>query len=47
MVITYTPFLKKMATLFKIDQSLMNFTKIAQLYDTINVDRYLNRLLPQ
>ena len=46
MILTYTPFLKKMATIFKIDTSAMNFTKLAALYDTIAVDRYLGRSLP-
>jgi hypothetical protein len=47
MVLTYTPFFKRMATIFKIDPSTMNFTKICSLYDTIKVDRYLNRKLPE
>lgn len=46
MVLTYTPFLKKMAATFKIDPVSMNFTKLASLYDTIRVDRYLGRKLP-
>jgi len=47
MVLTYKPFLRKMATTFKIDESVMNFTKLASLYDTIRVDRYLGRPLPE
>ena len=43
MELTYTPFLKKMASLFKIEQSTMNFTKLSFLYDTVRVDRYLGR----
>ena len=46
MVLTYTPFFKEMASTFKIDASSMNFSKIASLYDTIKVDRYLGRSLP-
>jgi hypothetical protein len=46
MVLTYTPFLKKIANSFKIDPLSMNFTKLAALYDTIAVDRYLGRPLP-
>ena len=47
MLLTYTPFLKKLATTFKIDPSSMTFKRMAELYDTINVDRYLARPLPQ
>lgn len=47
MVLTYTPFLKKIATIFNIDSNSINFTKIANLYDTIRVDRYLGRPLPK
>lgn len=46
MVLTYTPFLRKMATAFAIDISTMNFTKLAALFDTINVDKYLGKPLP-
>jgi len=46
MVLTYNPFLKKMANMFKIDLASMNFTKLASLYDTLQVDRYLGRKLP-
>ncbi len=46
MVLTYNPFLKKMANTFKIDPVSMNFTKLASLYDTLQVDRYLGRQLP-
>lgn len=48
MVLTYTPFLKKLTSLFyknqtatiKIDQSI-------DVFDTLYVDRYLGRTLPQ
>jgi len=43
---TYTPFLKKMATMFGADPLGMNFTKLTALYDTVSVDRYLGRSLP-
>ena len=46
MVLTYTPFLRKVATSFGMDSSSMNFTKLAALYDTVNVDRYLGKSLP-
>lgn len=46
MILTYTPFLKKMATTFKIDPASMNFTKLHSLYDTIRVDLNLGRSLP-
>jgi hypothetical protein len=46
MVLIYTPFLKKMASVFKIDTSTMNFTKLTALHDTVTVDRYLGRPLP-
>ena len=46
MVLTYTPFLKKMATAFSMDTATMNLTKLAALFDTINVDKYLGKSLP-
>jgi hypothetical protein len=46
MVLTYTPFLKKAATVFGIEASSMNFTKLAALYDTLNVDKYLGKSIP-
>lgn len=46
MVLTYAPFLKKMASIFKIDPTAMNFTKLCSLYDTIRVDIFLGRPLP-
>ncbi len=46
MALTYSPFMKRMATLFQIDPLSMNFTKLASLYDTVRVDRYLGRPLP-
>ena len=45
-MLTYSPFLKQIASIFKIDPSVMNFKKLADLYDTVNVDRYLARTLP-
>jgi|688.fasta_scaffold2738600_1 hypothetical protein len=46
MVLTYTPFLKKAATAFGMDPLSMNFTKLAALYDTVNVNKYLGKGLP-
>ncbi len=46
MVLTYTPFLKKMASTFNIEPSSMNFTKLSALYDTVRSDKYLGRKLP-
>lgn len=46
MVITYTPFLKKIGNAFGLDPNSMNFTKISALYDTLNVDKYLGKALP-
>lgn len=46
MVLTYTPFLRKAATAFGLDSNSMNFTKVAALYDTVNVNRYLGKPLP-
>lgn len=46
MLLTYSPFLRRMATTYNVDPSAMNFTKLASLYDTIRADRYLGRKLP-
>lgn len=46
MVLTYTPFLKKMASTFGIEASSMNFTKLSALYDTVRSDKFLGRKLP-
>lgn len=46
MVLTYTPFLRKAATVFGVDPASMNFTKLAALFDTVNVDKYLGKKLP-
>jgi hypothetical protein len=46
MVLTYTPFLKKTANIFGLDSNSMNFTKLAALYDTLNVNKYLGISLP-
>lgn len=46
MVLTYTPFLRKVANIFGLDSNSMNFTKLSALYDTVNVDRYLGKALP-
>lgn len=46
MVLTYTPFLKKIATTFGIGPSTMSFTQLTALYDTLSVDKYLGKSLP-
>ena len=46
MNLTYTPFLNKMADLFKIDRSKMTFSKIGSLSETLSCDRHLGRSLP-
>jgi hypothetical protein len=47
MALTYAPFLKKVGQTFGIEPTAMNFSKISSLYDTLTVDRYLGRPLPQ
>lgn len=47
MTLTYAPFLKRMGQTFGIEPTSMNFSKISSLYDTLTVDRYLGRPLPQ
>lgn len=46
MVLTYTPFLKRMASAFSIDTATMNFAKLTALFDTIIVDKYLGKAVP-
>jgi hypothetical protein len=46
MVLTYTPFLKKMGSVFGIDSNQMNFTNLCSLFDTVRADKYLGRSLP-
>jgi hypothetical protein len=47
MNLTYYPILKKMSSLFNIDLPAMNLTRLNALFDSINVDLYLNRPLPK
>lgn len=47
MTLTYAPFLRRMGQTFAIEPTSMNFSKISSLYDTLTVDRYLGRPLPQ
>lgn len=47
MVLTYTPFLRRVGQIFGIDAAAMNFSKISSLYDTLTVDRYLGRPFPK
>jgi hypothetical protein len=47
MVLTYTPFLRKIGQTFGIEPSAMNFSKISSLYDTLTVDKYLARPMPK
>lgn len=46
MMITYLPFLKRIALIFNLPLSSMNFTKLASLYDTLTVDKSLGRPMP-
>jgi hypothetical protein len=46
MVLTYTPFLRRIGQTFGIDPAAMNFSKISSLYDTLTVDKYLGRNMP-
>jgi hypothetical protein len=43
---TYYPFLKRMANIFNIPTTPMNFSITSSLYDTLTVDKYLGRPLP-
>ncbi len=43
---TSYPFFKKMSQMFNINLSIMNFSRISSLYDTLTVDKYLGRPLP-
>ena len=47
MNLTYYPFLRKMAAVFNISASTMNLSKISSLYDTLTVDKYLGRPMPE
>lgn len=47
MVLTYTPFLRRVGQTFGIEPSAMNFSKISSLYDTLTVDKYLGRPMPK
>ena len=44
MNLTYYPFIKKMANIFNF--TVLNFTSLFGLYDTLLVDKYLARPLP-
>jgi hypothetical protein len=46
MTLTYAPFLRRMGQTFGIDTAAMNFSKISSLYDTLTVDKYLDRPMP-
>lgn len=46
MVLTYTPFLKKMGSIFGIDPNQMNFTQLSNLFNTVRADKYLGRRFP-
>ncbi len=45
MNVTYSPFLRKLIALFKLPSDA-NFQTVADLYDTLVVDRFLGRPLP-
>ena len=46
MYITYLPFMKKLGNIFNISSDSMNFSKVADIYDTLTVDRFLGRPFP-
>ena len=47
MTATYTPFLRKLTTLFYKNQTqLIKLDQVIDVFDTLNVDRYLGRPLP-
>lgn len=47
MNLTYYPFLKRMAAVFNISMNSMNFSVLSSIYDTLTVDRFLGRPMPQ
>jgi hypothetical protein len=47
MNLTYFPFMKKMAQVFNLTLSSMNFSTLSSIYDTLTVDRYLGRPMPE
>jgi hypothetical protein len=48
MTLTYTPFLKKLTNLFYKNQSAtIKIDEAIDVFDTLYVDRYLGRPLPQ
>ena len=47
MNLTYYPFMKRMADVFNIPTNRMNFSIISSLYDTLTVDKYLGRSMPE
>jgi hypothetical protein len=47
MNLTYTPFLKKLTTLFYKNQTQnIDFNQVTDIFDTFYVDRYLGKSLP-
>lgn len=47
MNLTYFPFLRRMAAVFNVPLSNMNFSVLSSIYDTLTVDRSLGRPMPQ
>lgn len=48
MTLTYTPFLKKLTSLFYKNQSTtISIDQAVDVFDTLYVDKYLGRSLPQ
>lgn len=47
MNMTYYPFMKKVANVFSVPNDKVNFWTMDSIYDTLTVDKYLGRPLPQ
>lgn len=46
MNLTYQPFLKKLSTIFNIPLADLSFSRITRIYDTLTVDKFLGRPIP-
>ena len=47
MTLTYTPFMNKMAALFKADPTKVTIFTMGSFYDTASIDKHLGRPLPK
>lgn len=47
MIFTYSPFIKKLAPMFNYSADKAQLYTMLRVYDTVNVDKYLGRTLPQ